>query len=90
LPRLILNDKLSFSVTSPWSVKFYVDEKGNAPVQEFLDGLDKKRRAKVLALIALLAEQGAALHFPYSSQVRGKLRELRGTSRSLRGAWPIT
>jgi hypothetical protein len=68
-------------VTSPWSVKFYVDEKGNAPVQEFLDGLDKKRRAKVLALIALLAEQGA---------VRGKLRELRGTSRSPRGAWPIT
>jgi hypothetical protein len=31
----------------------------------------------VLALIRLLEEQGPSLPFPYSSQVRGKLRELR-------------
>ena len=34
-------------------------------------------RAKVLALVRLLAEQGPTLPFPYSSQVRGKIRELR-------------
>ncbi len=38
---------------------------------------DKPRRAKVVAVIALLAEQGPNLPFPYSSQVRGKIRELR-------------
>ncbi len=46
-------------------------------MQQFLDSLDKPRRAKLLALIKLLEEQGPTLPFPYSSQVRGKLRELR-------------
>lgn len=30
-----------------------------------------------MAVIALLAEQGPTLPFPYSSQIRGKIRELR-------------
>ena len=34
-------------------------------------------RATLTRLLALLAEQGPNLPFPYSSQVRGKLRELR-------------
>jgi phage-related protein len=50
---------------------------GNAPVEEFLDGLPKKQRAKLLGLIGKLKEHGPSLPFPYSSQVEGKLRELR-------------
>lgn len=46
-------------------------------MQAFLDAVDKKRRAKVLAMIRLLEEPGPTLPFPYSSQVRGKIRELR-------------
>lgn len=46
-------------------------------MQDFLDDLDKPRRAKIVAVVALLAEQGPNLPFPYSSQVRGKIRELR-------------
>ena len=46
-------------------------------MRDFLDALDEPRRAKVVALIRLLEEQGPALPFPYSSQVRGKLRERR-------------
>ncbi len=46
-------------------------------MQDFLDDLDKPPRAKVAAVIALLAEQGPNLPFPYSSRVRGKIRELR-------------
>lgn len=57
-------------------MEFFEDEDG-CPVREFLDGLDKPRRAKVVAVVALLAEQGPTLPFPYSSQVRGKIRELR-------------
>jgi hypothetical protein len=60
-----------------WDIQFYEDEEGSRPVEEFLDGLDKPRRAKVVALIGLLGEQGPTLPFPYSSQVRGKIRELR-------------
>ncbi len=46
-------------------------------MRAFLDALDKKPRAKVLAVICLLEEQGPTLPFPYSSQIRGKIRELR-------------
>lgn len=59
-----------------WRVDVYADEIG-CPVQEFLDGLDRPRPAKVLALIKLLEEEGPTLPFPYSSQIQGTLRELR-------------
>lgn len=64
-------------VTPPWGIEFYESDDKKRPVQDFLDGLDKPRRAKVVALIALLGEQGPTLPFPYSSQVRGRIRELR-------------
>jgi phage-related protein len=62
---------------TPWQIEFYARDDGGCPVEAFLDGLDRPPRAKVLALIQLLAEQGPALPFPYSSQVRGRIRELR-------------
>ncbi len=60
-----------------WQVDFYEEEDGSAPVEEFLDNLPKQQKAKALALVKLLEEQGPNLPFPYSSQVRGRLRELR-------------
>lgn len=60
-----------------WPVDFYEDAAGNAPVEVFLDGLTQKQRAKLLGLIEMLKTHGPMLPFPYSSQVRGKLRELR-------------
>lgn len=60
-----------------WTVEFYESPAEGRPVQDFLDRLDKPRRTKVLAAIALLGEEGPTLPFPYSSQIRGKLRELR-------------
>jgi phage-related protein len=62
---------------SAWTVVFYETDEEGRPVQAFLDGLDNKRRAKLLAMIRLLEEQGPTVPFPYSSQVRGKIRELR-------------
>jgi hypothetical protein len=62
---------------SPWRVEFYESTDGRCPVPAFLDGLGEPARAKVVALIRLLAEQGPTLPFPYSSHVRGKIRELR-------------
>lgn len=60
-----------------WQVEFYQEEDGSVPVEAFLDSLPKPQRAKALALIKLLEEQGMSLPFPYSSQVQGRLRELR-------------
>ncbi len=60
-----------------WQVDFYEDVQGGAPVEAFLDGLPEKQRAKLLAAIKKLEEHGPTLPFPYSSQVEGKLRELR-------------
>jgi len=68
------------SVTEPtpaWQIELYEDDVDGCPVQEFLDRLDKPARAKMLALIHLLGEQGPTLPFPCSSQVRGRIRELR-------------
>lgn len=60
-----------------WDYEFYKDDKNNKPVKDFLLILNKKARGKVLQYIQLLSEVGPTLPFPYSSQVRGKMRELR-------------
>ena len=60
-----------------WRVEFFVDERGRAPVEDFLASLPVEQRAKLLALIQMLEHEGSSLPFPYCSQVRGRLRELR-------------
>ena len=47
------------------------------PWKSYLTNLPVQHRAKMLALIKMLEQEGPNLPFPYSSQVRGKLRELR-------------
>lgn len=64
-------------MAAPWAVEFYEGQSEGCPVRDFLSRLDKARRAKLVALIRLLEEQGPTLPFPYSSQIRGRLRELR-------------
>lgn len=59
------------------SVNFYEDATGNAPVEQFLEGLTKKQRAKLVGLIDNLKQYGLELPFPYSSHVRGRIWELR-------------
>ena len=60
-----------------YSLIFYTTERGDSPVDDFLDVLDKKSRAKVAAHLSLLEEQGPNLKRPYADVVRGKIRELR-------------
>lgn len=55
----------------------YTTARGDSPIDEFLDGLDKKSRAKVAAYLSLLEEEGSNLKRPYADVVRGKIRELR-------------
>ena len=60
-----------------WAVEFYEEEDGTAPVEQFLLSLAVEQKAKALAIVRLLEESGPGLPFPYTSQVRGKIRELR-------------
>jgi len=60
-----------------WRVDFFVDAAGDAPVEQFMMELALPQRAKLLALVRMLEQRGPNLPFPYSSQVRGRLRELR-------------
>ena len=46
-------------------------------MDEFLDALDTKVRAKVMKWLALLQEEGPALPRPYADVVAGPIRELR-------------
>jgi len=60
-----------------YNLVFYTAERGDSPLDDFLDGLDKKSRAKVAAYMSLLEEEGQNLKRPYADIVRGKIRELR-------------
>lgn len=60
-----------------YKLVFYTTEQDDSPIDEFLDGLDKKSRAKVAAHLSLLEERGPNLKRPYADIVRGKIRELR-------------
>lgn len=60
-----------------WNIIFYTKEDGTTPVQEFLDQLVVKHRAKALRDIDVLEQHGTALTEPNVKHIKGKLWELR-------------
>jgi phage-related protein len=63
--------------TPRWPIVLYEEQDGTSPVRGFMDAFPLEKRAKLLAIVALLGDKGPALPFPFSSHIRGKLRELR-------------
>ena len=60
-----------------FKVSFYATVDGTEPAKDFLLGLDKKMRAKMLRTIDLLAANGNRLREPYSKPLRDGILELR-------------
>jgi phage-related protein len=60
-----------------WSIEYYRSEAGRPPVQEFIDSLDVKSRARVARTLDLLEEFGTDLGMPYARHLAGQLWELR-------------
>ena len=60
-----------------YKIKFYPTRKGDYPVKDFIQQMDRKSRAKIWRYIALLEERGPNLLRPYADYVRDKIRELR-------------
>ena len=60
-----------------FELEFYDLENGRCPVQEFLDSLEPKMKAKSLRTIDLLERNGPMLRKPYSAPMGDGIFELR-------------
>ena len=60
-----------------FKVLFYSKDDGTEPAKDFILGLDKKMRAKILLSVDLLAENGYLLREPYSKPLGDGIFELR-------------
>ena len=55
----------------------YEKEDGESPVEDFINGLDVKMRAKMYGLLSILQEKGNTLREPYSKHLDDRIFELR-------------
>ena len=55
----------------------YEKENGEVPVEEFLDSVNPKMRAKIFGLLGILQEKGNMLREPYSKHLDDGIFELR-------------
>ena len=60
-----------------YTVEFYETEDGDKPVFDFMISLEPKMRAKVGAMMQLLAEKGNELRKPYTEHLDDGIFELR-------------
>ena len=60
-----------------YEIIFYEDNKGHCPLDDFLDTLLPKVRAKIMKWLQMLERQGPNLPRPYADVLKGKIRELR-------------
>ena len=62
---------------SNYIINFFKKQDGSCPIEEFLDSLDNKMRAKILLAIALLETNGPQLREPYSKPLGDGIFEIR-------------
>lgn len=55
----------------------YEKQNGEVPVEEFLDSVNSKMRAKIFGLLGILQEKGNMLREPYSKHLDDGIFELR-------------
>ncbi len=65
-----------------WEIEYFETAKGRRPVQEFIDSLDTRSKAKIARTLDLLEEFGIKLGMPYAKHVEGDLWELRNRAGS--------
>ena len=60
-----------------YTIVYYENIGGKRPVEEFIDGLGAKTRAKVFSGIAMLREYGPVVGMPYAKKLTDGIFELR-------------
>lgn len=63
-----------------WQIVFYIDENGTSPVEEFLEGLDKKTKARFAWSIEQLLLRNVQANEPLVKHLEDKIWELRRAS----------
>ena len=63
-----------------WQIVFYIDENGNSPVEEFLEGLDRKTRTRFAWSMEQLRGRNVQASEPLVKHLEGKIWELRRAS----------
>ena len=66
-----------------WATENYTDERGQAPVDEYVAAQPPRDIARILRTVGLLEANGPLLKMPHAQHLRGKIRELRIDSRPL-------
>ena len=67
---------------SDWTIEFYVDEDERVPVEEFLESLDARTRARFVWSIEQLRVRNVTAREPLARHLEGDLWELREESRT--------
>ena len=60
-----------------YEINYYEDARGRRPIEEFIDSLSPKMKAKVFNRLELLEEHGPALGMPFSRHLDDGIFELR-------------
>ncbi len=63
-----------------WTTEFYLEENGASPVEEFLDGLDRKARARFRWSMEQLRVRNVLAREPLVRHLEGELWKLREES----------
>ncbi len=67
-----------------WEIEYYVTNRGNCPVKEFVDSLSPEGKARYIFITKLMKDYGINVREPYVKQITGhrKLFEIRLKDRS--------
>ena len=65
-----------------FEIVFYKTASGDTPVEDFLDSLNDKMRAKMLLSIRIIKEYGFMTRLPYSEELEDGIFELRAKAGS--------
>ena len=83
IDNMVYNTIMEISMKE-FTVIAYEKEDGESPVEDFINALDVKMRAKMYGLLSILQEKGNSLREPYSKHLDDGIWELRpGNNRVL-------
>jgi phage-related protein len=64
-------------MNTPWNIKYYQSITGQTPVEDYIESLDVKSKARLARTLNLLEEFGISLGMPYARYLEKQLWELR-------------
>lgn len=65
-----------------WTVEFFINNRQDRPVSQFLELLDDATLHKAMKVINLLGEYGPSITLPYSKRITKSIHELRTTGKN--------